>query len=646
MKERAPNYSPEIDSLRAIAVLAVLGYHLDIEVIGAGFLGVDVFFVISGYLITDIIRRNVVGQSGGLYTFYIRRLRRLFPALAVLLLSVFLFSTLILMPHELKELSEAVLSTVLFSSNFYFWVDSGYFATDAKLLPLLHTWSLSVEEQFYFVFPLFLITLHWLSLSKRLSISIIFIVCLGSFGLAEWAANGPRSAAFFFPITRAWELIVGGMLTYIPRSNVEAFVKDHTKINLIVFLSLLAVLLPIVFGSKLMVHPGINTIPVVIGTALLIALASYSPMFAAYFRFRGLVFIGLFSYSLYLWHWPLISLYRHLFGVSLSVFDQVLLLFLSIFLGWASWKYIEQTFRGDRFDDKTLIRFCGMLSVVLISLATVAIYTNGFFDLTYKYRFTDQQRLRFDAMSTAVGKKLPDHMYEGECVFYHPQVAVEVLDDCKQKYGSAALVVGDSHAMNVSNILANSGQVPFLIASVRPGCRAATYETFECEGAGSIDDLAKKYLDFANTVVYHQSGGHLMRGSRGRTEPRLDDDNVMIDDQLIEQSFLYADRLSREFPSANVVYLGPFVEYRLRPSKQVKRPRPIPVKSVELFKKLESRLVHQSRSFPKISYVAFDEFAQIPVSPFVGDCFIWRDGDHLSECGERVIAGQLPDGFF
>ena len=136
MEQAAESYSPEIDSLRAIAVLAVLGYHLDIEAIAAGFLGVDVFFVISGYLITGIIRRSVLAKPGGLRTFYIRRLRRLFPALAVLLLVVMSVSVLILLPHELLELSEAVVSTLFFSSNFYFWIHSGYFATDAKLLPL------------------------------------------------------------------------------------------------------------------------------------------------------------------------------------------------------------------------------------------------------------------------------------------------------------------------------------------------------------------------------------------------------------------------------------------------------------------------------------------------------------------------------
>ena len=132
-----------------------------------------------------------------------------------------------------------------------------------------------------------------------------------------------------------------------------------------------------------------------------------------------------------------------------------------------------------------------------------------------------------------------------------------------------------------------------------------------------------------------------MRGSRGRVEPRLDDPNIMIDEGLIKTSFNYADKLHQSFPNADIIYLGPFVEYRLNPSKQVRKPESIPINSIELFEKLEGQLVEYSRSFRNVSYVAFNELGQIPVSPFVDDCFIWRDGDHLSMCGEKMIGLKL-----
>ena len=309
-----PAYRPDIDGLRALAVLAVLVHHLEAAWLPGGFVGVDIFFVISGYLITRNIHGEMAEGRFSLGQFYLRRIRRIAPAFLVMTAATLLAGTFLLLPADLERLAASALAGVLASANIYFWhfLDDGYFAESAAEEPLLHTWSLGVEEQFYFLWPFLLLLLMRAPHRRGLLLATTVVLGVASFAAAEWwAATSPKFAFYMLP-ARAGELMVGALLALNAREVRGSGGGWATELLAATGLALVGFALLWLDPSSR--FPGINALYPCLGTALLILVGRDSRLVAWVFTPRPVVAIGLVSYSLYLWHWPVLAYLRYVHG--------------------------------------------------------------------------------------------------------------------------------------------------------------------------------------------------------------------------------------------------------------------------------------------------------------------------------------------
>jgi len=333
-------YRREIDGLRAIAVVPVVLFHAGFEVASGGFVGVDVFFVISGYLITTILLKELAEDRFSILGFYERRFRRILPALIFVILCCFPAAWLLMTPSQMSDFSQSVAAVSVFSSNFLFWLQSDYFAPAAETYPLLHTWSLAVEEQFYIIFPPFLYLAWRYGWTK--SFITILVIAFGSLLLSEWGWRTVPAANFYLAPFRAWELLFG---------SIAAFLFHRHRVpgnSLLSAVGLAAILASILFYDESYPIPGLYGLLPVGGTLLIILFGQSGTITAKVLGTRVLVAIGLVSYSAYLWHQPILAFARI---AALDTSDLTLMSALSVLsfaLAAFSWRFIEQPFRGKR----------------------------------------------------------------------------------------------------------------------------------------------------------------------------------------------------------------------------------------------------------------------------------------------------------
>jgi peptidoglycan/LPS O-acetylase OafA/YrhL len=433
-------YRPDIDGLRAMAVLLVICGHLRTRFRG-GYIGVDVFFVISGYLISSVIISEITEGKFSIAGFYERRIRRILPALLFTLAGtaslVYRYSG----PIEAVQFAKSVLAAQFSVSNFFFLSGRGYFAAPTSLMPLLHTWSLSVEEQFYIFFPIFLVLVRRY-LRFRLKASIWEVVAV-SFGLACIWVRRDASIAFFLAPLRAWELLIGTIVSqrYLPA------IQNNALRNLVSLAGISLVLLPSLFYTAETPFPGLAALPPCIGAALIIAAGETGPsLVGRLLSWRPFVFVGLISYSLYLWHWPILVFQRTnhmLVDAPIDSKEAKLAVFLlSLFLATLTWRFVETPFRKGRYRPgrRTLLWISGSAFAVVGLLAVVIIGTNG---LTF--RFSGQAL----AVSQYAGLD-PDLAYRAKGCFLEPETSFSRFpsDICLKKYPGRRqfLLLGDSHA--------------------------------------------------------------------------------------------------------------------------------------------------------------------------------------------------------
>jgi peptidoglycan/LPS O-acetylase OafA/YrhL len=338
-----PNYRRDIDGLRAVAVVSVVFCHSDLGLSG-GYVGVDVFFVISGYLITSLILSDLEQGTFSLTGFWERRIRRILPALFAVAIATLVAGWLLLLPDAYSSLGQSAIAVATLRSNMLFARQTGYFDTLAQEKPLLHTWSLAVEEQFYLLIPVILLVFarrQWL----RRGFLVLGAASILSFGLSVYGAQYFPSTYYLLP-HRAWELLVGALLAGLPLSWQTALPRAR---NLAGVVGLFAIALPCCLYGKETTFPGIAALPPVLGTALLIWSgngAAPLPKTGRLLALRPIAFVGLISYSLYLWHWPLFA-FAHYWAVKpLGNAERLLLVAISVVLAILCWRYIERPFRN------------------------------------------------------------------------------------------------------------------------------------------------------------------------------------------------------------------------------------------------------------------------------------------------------------
>jgi len=340
---RKPAYRPDIDGLRAIAVLAVVFYHAGLPGFSGGYVGVDVFFVISGFLITQIVWSELEGERFSLVGFYIRRVKRIFPALFAVLIVCSIAAFALLIPGDLIAFGKSLNAAVLFFSNFHWLKNVNYFDGPAIDKPLLHTWSLSVEEQFYVVWPLTLILFRRAIPSNKLPYLILGIA-LVSLVLAEARLPDYQKDAFYFPWCRAWELMLGALLAVSPVS-----LRGRVLPPGLGAAGLAAIALAVSFYDTSTRFPGLNAVLPCAGAALIIAAGTAPNPVGRLLSFEPMRQIGLISYSLYLIHWPLFSFVHLYLNRRLPIGETLAMVLGSLLLSYASWRFIETPVRSGKF---------------------------------------------------------------------------------------------------------------------------------------------------------------------------------------------------------------------------------------------------------------------------------------------------------
>ncbi len=488
-------YRRDIDGLRAIAVLAVIVFHLSPGRARGGFTGVDIFFVISGFLISSIIYQGLEAGTFSIIDFYIRRIRRIFPALFLVLASVCVAGWIFFAPTDFVQLGKQIAGGSAFVANFVLWSQSGYFSVDAKAKPLLHLWSLGVEEQYYLIFPLICVLFY--RAGKRWALPVAFL----AIGLASFAINlvfvaRSSPAAYFLPFARLWELFIGAGLALAVQRDLGLPWKDRLPLaqSALGFAGLALLLFGILRIDQTDPFPGWRAMLPTVGTALLIAAGDKSWINRTILSSKPAVFIGLISYPLYLWHWPILCFVHsatHARGIEHDHNVGIAVVVASFVLAYLTYRFVEVPIRQVKVKEtrrKGAVWLLGSVAATGV-FGLLVVVTGGFpkrapnaiIALDHDYKADADRAFR-----------------EGTCFLQREQTAAAFKDSCLDPAtGNTAeplvLIWGDSHAADL---------FPGLDALKRQiGARLAQYTTAECPPILGIQVAGRPYCPSINDAV-------------------------------------------------------------------------------------------------------------------------------------------------
>ena len=381
------SYRPEIDGLRAIAVISVIIYHLELKIFGyqffkGGFIGVDLFFVISGYLISLIIFEELITKKtfSFLY-FYERRARRILPVLLLVMLASLPFAYMYLLPSDIIDFSKSIFYSLGFISNFYFHYSGQQYFQNEKLTPYLHTWSLSVEWQFYILFPIILLILF--KYFRKYLIQILILAFIMSLGLAEWGSRNHSSFNFYILPTRAWEILVGSILAYFELNKIKNYSGGgdykFARVFNLTFpkLGILLIIFSIFFFDDKIPHPSIYTLLPVIGISLIIRFSQYDEFITKILRYKLFAGIGLMSYSLYIWHYPILTFSRIDELTQDNIFKKIFISVIILIISFFSYYLIEKPFRNKKIKISLIFKILSLIFLILILFNLSVIFKEG-----------------------------------------------------------------------------------------------------------------------------------------------------------------------------------------------------------------------------------------------------------------------------
>jgi len=454
------NYRPDIDGLRAVAIIPVVLFHLGFTSFSGGYVGVDVFFVISGFLITSLIYGEMCAGNFSFVAFYERRVRRLFPALFAVIAVSAIAATVLMLPNDLKVFSRSVVAAILFGANILFWKTAGYFDGPAEMKPLLHTWTLSVEEQFYIIFPVLLfMTVRYLLNHVRWVITgaalLSFLSCL------YFIQHQPNSV-FYLPHFRAWELFLGALLAL----GVVPSAKSQRLRDAISALGIAMIGYSVFTFTRETVFPAANALYPSVGAALVIysGMGGYTHI-GRVLSLRPLVFLGLVSYSLYLWHWPLIVFSKYYLIRDLTLSEKLSILTIAFILAVLSWRFIERPFRGKSgvWSRPAIFGASATTVTILVALGLAGNFGNGF-----------PQRLPADVARLAEVPGDPRQVLLGRKCMNLSSDKLLAANACRLGTGTSPtyLLWGDSHALAlapaVDRVASKKGRLGLFIGKL--GC--------------------------------------------------------------------------------------------------------------------------------------------------------------------------------
>lgn len=649
------DYRKGIDVLRALAVSAVVLYHakfqfFEIEILKGGYLGVDIFFVISGYLISRNLFKELKDKNSiNFKSFYIRRIKRLIPILMTVIAFFYFVAFIYYSPWGFLNFSKSVLSSMFFFSNFYFSRTSTvYGSEDSLYIPFLHSWSLSVEEQFYLLFPLVFFLIF--KFRKNNLLLIISCTLVGSFIFSIFLESTQPELNFFNFFSRIWEILAGSIIAYFEIFNNKLYLQASQK-NLSSYLtrvSYLGLIICFLFFNEKTFHPShITLLPIIFTTIIIINRNEESQFFERIYN-KYFISLGLISYSLYLWHYPLFSFTRLYFRRENELFTNEVKFFLilfSIIISIFSYKYIELPFRK-RKDLKFVLFFSSILLVV--SLSSYNSY--GFEKIMTQYKY-QEDLTAYKLISEQLNTSLYENMIFSECKHWSKEIDqnfLDILNNCSKKHSETILILGDSHAMNLYNIFALSDKYRSVIGLSQGFCRP-----HNCK-----EGINNQYEDFENTidkidnfnvkVIFHQSGSHLLKDKYGinESEEIFVSGRYVFDDESIEKIVLYLEKLNKK--NIEIIWIGPFPEFRYKLEDVIENQSKWTINpiSMQVFNNLDTHLTKavQNKSF---KYLRFNDVFKLSKKAFINvdkkQCFQFIDQDHFSRCGEINLSKNIKD---
>jgi len=667
-------YRPEIDGLRSIAVLSIIFYHAQIIIFGdeflkGGFVGVDIFFVVSGYLISRILLSELFDEGKiNLLHFYERRVRRIVPVLLATFIVSFPFAYNYLLPSQFIEYAQSILSATFFSSNIFFYLtNTQYGAQDSLLQPFLHTWSLGVEEQFYIFFPI-LVLLGYRFFKHHL-ITIITILILLSLLYAEWMSSQNQQFNFFIIFTRFWELGIGSLLAFyeLKYGRVKNNLLNHT----LPLLGLSFIAYSIVFFGQQTPHPSLITLLPTLGTALIILYAGNKvDVVSKFLSLKVIVGIGLISYSLYLWHYILFAFARITDTDGLENYEKYYLILATLILSIISYFLVEKPFRNNQFVSTKKFIITIMIALFCITTTNLMVVASDglknrlptIFDIDTKTSIDDELSHIIDndfLYRSQIIKDIKPIKFtdNGECIILSKtfnNAFIEKFNSCKKKYIKATIVIGDSHAKNLFNIFRGTNKNKFLVSVAQGSCRPHGCNQKHNQYRFLLDNFLQ-YLGKDDLIIYHQSGSYLLQDVNGAVDSQktFDDNYFKVDYENLDIIRKYLNLLAKK-TFAEIVWVGPFVEYRYNPKEVVRLPKTefisklkINPASIRLFNLLEDEIgAVLNKDGKSFDYLSFNEIYKVNSRAFIksGDsslCFQFADRDHFSNCGQNEASKNL-----
>lgn len=640
------NYRSEIDGLRALAVVPVILFHAGFETFGGGYVGVDVFFVISGYLITTILLNDLDEDRFSLKRFYERRARRILPALFLVMLVCIPFAYMWLLPQDLKDFAQSLIAVTGFVSNFLFLSESGYFDTQTELKPLLHTWSLAVEEQYYLFFPL-LLMFCWKWGKERL-ILILSLIAVASLLLAHFLVFKKPEAAFYILPTRFWELLVGSLAAFYLKYYRP--LRRNQLIDQLGSLLGLALILYAVFAySKLTPFPSFYALVPVIGTGLIILFANNGTLVFQLLGNRFLVGIGLLSYSAYLWHQPIFAFakYRNIIEPSPIMMGALCAIVLP--LSYLSWRFVEQPFRTKgAFNRKQIFTFAGTVSVFFIALGIIGDSAKGFKNRPQIANL----KIEVGSIKTAIchnrGRRTVEQLKNG--------------DICTLGEGPVhTALIGDSHASALSTDLGKAinlqGEALWVMSSGWCAPLADFHLNRYAKDCAERQRLAIENViqnDTIKNVILYAEWSIYTEGYRDNEDPSLvtfkdkESDSLDNNPEVFALAYKHTVQLLKQ-AGKNVIVVGPTPEFPVHIIKTLKK--------TALFEQSFHNpalniATYEKRHQDSIAILSNEDVTFIPAKPeFCNEtvCLgltkdgqpLFTDTNHLSEFGARRLVEKI-----
>lgn len=636
-------YRPEIDGLRALAVLAVIFYHgllplNNFTILSGGFLGVDIFFVISGYLITSIILLEIKnkGHFSFLY-FYERRARRILPALFIILIISLPFGYIFLLPENLIEFSKSILYTLGFGSNYFFYFSGLVYGDENGLMkPFLHTWSLAVEEQYYLIFPIILF--FFIKYLKKNILYILFIFFLISLFFSNYYSSKNESLNFYLLFSRGWELLAGSILAKMEiinkKRNSNKFLNHTMPIIGFIFLAY-----SLFFYNDQMKLPSIYSLLLIIGVCLIIWFSNNKDFIGKILSSKLFVGIGLISYSLYLWHYP-IFVFGRIAGYSPSIpINFLIFLLISFSLSIITFYSIEKPFRNkNKIKSKNLI-------LILSTFFLFLIFTNCF--IYFKKGNLNQKNIE---ISEAKKSPLFDDgickFSSGKTSFYKKDNIFNIrFEKClKEKNKKFILVIGDSHGKDLFNSISTLSSYDFIVGLNQPSCRPITLEKCIFNNALSF---VKKYKDNIRVILFTQKGSYMLTDiSKGKFFYNSFYRKLPLNMSQIKEYLNYYLKLKRLVN--NTIFVGPHIEpnisidikiySKLKNNKLIKSLENLDILEVDNFlNKIEQINGLDINYVSKIKQIQYDFKKDFIRS----GKFMFSDTDHWSKSGEKYFGEKL-----